>query len=142
MITKHYGDITLNSKLHQQLEQTIARYSIPKDTTRIALNCRNTSYYKTKEGVAPVEIQLKRENSRSDWNLVFVANFTYQDKATDSLDVYLYFHLLNHWCYQPDAGAASLSHPVTTKVFQAWMCAFHEHLTQHVFDDIQLTQVR
>ena len=88
MIEKHYGDITLNSKLHQQLEQTIARYSIPKDTTRIALNCRNTSYYKTKEGVAPVEIQLKRENSRSDWNLVFVANFIYQDKATDSLDFF------------------------------------------------------
>ncbi|WP_454440096.1 DUF2787 domain-containing protein [Vibrio bathopelagicus] len=141
MIKKHYGDITLNSKLHQQLEQTIARYSIPRDTTRIALNCRNTSYYKTKEGVAPVEIQLKRENSRSDWILVFAANFTYQDKITDSLDVYLYFHLVNHWCYQPDAGVASLSHAVTADVFKAWMRVFHEHLTQHVFDDIQLTRV-
>ncbi len=119
MIKKHYGDITLNSKLHQQLEQTIARYNLEHDTHCTQLSKHN--YYKTKEGVAPVEIQLKRENSRSDWILVFAANFTYQDKITDSLDVYLYFHLVNHWCYQPDAGVASLSHAVTADVFKAWM---------------------
>ena len=60
-------------------------------------------YYQTKQGLHPVEIQLKK--SGDQWLVVFIASFSFINTHHKSVDVELYFHLINHWCYQPDAGS-------------------------------------
>ncbi|EOV0146731.1 DUF2787 family protein, partial [Vibrio vulnificus] len=54
----------------------------------------------------------------------------------------LYFHLFNLWCYQPDSGTASLAQPQVKALLDTWLNALSRHLTQSLFDDIQLSMIQ
>ncbi|WP_312845404.1 DUF2787 family protein, partial [Vibrio cholerae] len=87
-------------------------------------------------------IQFKRESNESLWSIAFIASFSYQNDRHDSLDVELYFHLANRWCYQPDAGSADLAQPAVLDLFYSWCSAFEHHLAKQALQDIQLTMIR
>ncbi|EKF9735107.1 DUF2787 family protein [Vibrio cholerae] len=87
-------------------------------------------------------MQFKRENNESLWSIAFIASFSYQNDRHDSLDVELYFHLANRWCYQPDAGSADLVQPAVLDLFYSWCSAFERHLAKQALQDIQLTMIR
>jgi len=141
MITKEYGVIELDNKLHSLLETVIGRFSIPERAERIVLNCRQTNYYRTRQGLHPIEIQLKRENNRSSWLVVFFASFSYPDDSSTSVEPELYFHLANLWCYQPDIGTTELAHPEVQELLFIWMKALARHLHSNIFDEVQLSLV-
>ncbi|WP_411292829.1 DUF2787 family protein [Vibrio parahaemolyticus] len=83
---------------------------MPDKATRLVINYRALDYYQTKQGIHPVEIQLKKSDER--WRVVFIASFSFIDTHRKSVDVELYFHLINHWCYQLDSGGrCNLLHP-------------------------------
>ncbi|BAC93572.1 conserved hypothetical protein [Vibrio vulnificus YJ016] len=142
MIEKRYGDIELEEDLHRSLEQLIARYSILEQAERIVLNCRQKSYYLHQQGLHPIEVQFKRESPSSDWQIVCFASFSYPNESSIAVEPELYFHLANRWCYQPDSGAADLSHPEVLELLMVWMKAFARHLSRNVFDEVHLTMVR
>ncbi|OEF93172.1 DUF2787 family protein [Vibrio splendidus] len=139
MIQKRYGDIALHDTFHHGLLAIIKQYDIPSHTQRIILNFRETSYYRTKEGLHPVEIQLYRISLSTPWQLICLTSFSYSDTQSHELEPELYFHLPNLWCYQPDCGAVSLEHPKIKTLLEAWMQTLACHLTQCSYDDIQLT---
>ncbi|OMO34607.1 hypothetical protein BH582_00475 [Vibrio sp. 10N.222.47.A9] len=139
MIQKRYGDIALNDTFHHCLLAIIKQYDIPSHAQRIILNCRETSYYRTKEGLHPVEIQLYRISLSTPWQLICLTSFSYSDTQSHELEPELYFHLPNLWCYQPDCGSVSLEHPKIKTLLEAWMQTLACHLTQCNYDDIQLT---
>lgn len=141
MITQEYGSVAIDNKLHALLETTIDRFSIPNNAERIVLNCRQTSYYRTRQGLHPVEVQLKRMDNSNNWLVVFLASFSYPDDNSVSVEPELYFHLANLWCYQPDTGAVDLSHPEVQELLSVWMKALARHLSRNIFDEVQLSLV-
>ncbi|WP_418103806.1 DUF2787 domain-containing protein [Vibrio harveyi] len=141
MITQEYGSVAIDDKLHALLETTIDRFSIPNNAERIVLNCRQTSYYRTRQGLHPVEVQLKRMDNSSNWLVVFLASFSYPDDTSVSVEPELYFHLANLWFYQPDTGTADLSHPEVQELLSVWMKALARHLSRNIFDEVQLSLV-
>ncbi|WP_375750619.1 DUF2787 domain-containing protein [Vibrio sp. HN007] len=141
MIELNYGDIALDKSLHTHLLATVEKHAIPDNAAHIVLNCRQMDYYRAKQGLHPIEVQLKRESLSSAWTVVFFASFSYPDENATSVEPELYFHLTNRWCYQPDTGSADLSHPEVQELFSVWMKAFARHLSLNAFDDIQLSMV-
>jgi hypothetical protein len=141
MINQEYGSVAIDDKLHALLETTIDRFSIPNNAERIVLNCRQTSCYRNRQGLHPVEIQLKRTDSSNNWLVVFLASFSYPDDNNVSVEPELYFHLANLWCYQPDTGAADLSPPEVQELLSVWMKALARHLSRNIFDEVQLSLV-
>ncbi|MEZ9494942.1 DUF2787 domain-containing protein [Vibrio splendidus] len=142
MITKTYGEVAIESTLHSLLETIVGRFSIPENASRVVLNCRQSSYYRTRQGLHPIEIQLKRDSNRSRWLVVFFASFSYPDDNSASVEPELYFHLTNLWCYQPDIGTTELAHPEVQELLSIWMKALARHLSRNVFDDVQLSMVK
>ncbi|HDZ9226192.1 TPA: DUF2787 domain-containing protein [Vibrio cholerae] len=142
MIVESYQTIQLADSFCHALSAILRRFKIPQEAERLVLNCRDPNYYQSRMGLHPIEIQLKRENCESPWSIAFIASFSYQDDRHDSLDVELYFHLANRWCYQPDAGTADLAQPEVLDLFCSWCTAFERHLTKRAFHDIQLTLIR
>lgn len=142
MLASDYDGLVLPQSLCALLEETLSRYEVPDDTRQAALNCRDTKFYKARKGLHPVEFKFKREDAKAPWMLVVVASFSYRDESDESLDVELYFHLANRWCFQPDAGVADLNHPTVLDLFYTWCAAFERHIHQQAFDDIQLTLLR
>ncbi|WP_430617588.1 DUF2787 domain-containing protein [Vibrio cholerae] len=142
MIVNCYQEIQLADSFCDALSVILRRFKIPQEAERLVLNCRDPNYYQSRMGLHPIEIQLKRESSESPWSIAFIASFSYQDDRHDSLDVELYFHLANRWCYQPDAGTADLAQPEVLDLFCSWCAAFERHLIKHAFRDIQLTLIR
>ena len=141
MIEQHYGELQLPLVLHCHLEKLLSGYTIPVQATRLVINYRALDYYQTKQGLHPVEIQLKKNGDQ--WLVVFIASFSFINTHHKSVDVELYFHLINHWCYQPDAGGrCDLLHPSLIDLFHTWIAAFLHHIQQHQFDDISLTVLR
>lgn len=57
---------TPHSTLVNYLRQLTTRFDIPDNAKRIALNLRISSYYQTRTGFHPVEIQLERDLSDSN----------------------------------------------------------------------------
>ncbi len=94
-----------------ELLLVIRRYSIPPQAERMVLNCRQKRYYQTGQGLHPIEIQFCRTSANEDWQVVCLASFAYSENKSSEMEPELYFHLFNLWCYQPDSGAASLTHP-------------------------------
>ncbi|EOS8314930.1 DUF2787 domain-containing protein [Vibrio parahaemolyticus] len=142
MIVDCYQDIRLPESFCDALSAILRRFKVPQEAERLVLNCRDPNYYQSRMGLHPVEIQLKRNNDKSPWSISFIASFSYKDDRHDSLDVELYFHLVNRWCYQPDAGTADLAQPEVLDLFYSWSAAFERHLTKHAFHDIQLSLIR
>jgi len=142
MIESCYQDIQLADSFCDALSVVLRRFNIPPEAERIVLNCRDSNYYQSHMGLHPIEIQLKRESNESLWSIAFIASFSYQNDRHDSLDVELYFHLANRWCYQPDAGSADLTNPAVQDLLCSWCIAFERHITKHAFHDIQLTLIR
>ncbi|EJL6980208.1 DUF2787 domain-containing protein [Vibrio cholerae] len=142
MIVKRYQEIQLADSFCHALSAILRRFDIPQETERIVLNCRDSNYYRSRQGLHPVEIQFKRESNESLWSIAFIASFSYQNDRHDSLDVELYFHLANRWCYQPDAGSADLAQPAVLDLFYSWCSAFERHLAKQALQDIQLTMIR
>ena len=62
-------------------------------TIRLVINYRALDYYQTKQGVHPVEIQLKK--SGDQWLVAFITSFSFINTHHKSVDVELYFHLIN-----------------------------------------------
>ena len=141
MIEQHYGELCIDDALHSSLEVLLNRCDIPENAERLVLNCRQMSYYRHRQGLHPIEVQLKRESVPSPWLVVFFANFSYPNDKSASVEPELYFHLTNRWCYQPDVGSTDLSHPEVQELLSVWMKAFARHLSRNVFDDVQLTMV-
>ncbi|WP_375752882.1 DUF2787 domain-containing protein [Vibrio sp. HN007] len=141
MIEQHYGDIHLDSALYTQLERLLARYAITDNAERIVLNCRQVGYYRSRQGLHPIEVQFKRESPLDNWTVVFFASFSYPSESSTAVEPELYFHLTNRWCYQPDTGAADLSHPDVQELLSVWVKAFARHLSLGAFDDVQLSMV-
>ncbi|KFI13911.1 hypothetical protein IX95_01515 [Vibrio sp. B183] len=127
--------------LVEQLHRRGFSRNIPKNAERLVLNCRQMSYYRHRQGLHPIEVQLKRESVSSPWLVVFFASFSYLDDNSTSVEPELYFHLANQWCYQPDVGSTDLSHPEVQELLSVWMKAFARHLSRNVFDDMQLKMV-
>ncbi|WP_058119146.1 DUF2787 family protein [Photobacterium kishitanii] len=141
MIEQHYGELQLPLALHCHLEKLFSCYTIPDQATRLVINYRALDYYQTKQGIQPVEIQLKKSGDK--WLAVFIASFSFINTHHKSVDVELYFHLINHWCYQPDAGGrCDLLHPAVIDLFHTWVTAFLRHIQYQQFDDISLTVLR
>lgn len=103
MIELNYGDIALDRSLHAHLLAIVDKHAIPDNAARIVLNCRHKDYYRTKQGLRPIEVQLKRESLSSAWTVVFFASFSYPDENATSVEPELYFHLTNRWCYLCDS---------------------------------------
>ncbi|EGR2845106.1 DUF2787 domain-containing protein [Vibrio parahaemolyticus] len=141
MIELHYGELCIDDALHASLEALLNRYIISDNAERLVLNCRQMSYYRHRQGLHPIEVQLKRESASSPWLVVFFASFSYPDDSSTTVEPELYFHLANRWCYQPDAGSTDLSHPEVQELLSVWMKAFARHLSRNVFDNVQLTMV-
>ncbi len=141
MITSNYNSINIVTSLNQRLEHILRQFDIPANTQRLVLNFRYTSYYQTKQGQHPIEIQLKKDKPSSNWQIVFFASFSYLNESASKVEPELYFHLANGWCYQPDSGIADLSHSEVQELFTAWMNAFSRHLSRNQFDSIQLTAI-
>lgn len=141
MIKQHYGDISINEALLSSLESLLTGHTVPEHAERLVLNCRQTSYYRHRQGLRPIEVQLKRESISGPWLIVFFASFSYPNDSSTSVEPELYFHLTNRWCYQPDTGTTDLSHPEVQEVLTVWMNAFTRHLTRNVFDSVQLSLV-
>ncbi|WP_318487536.1 DUF2787 family protein [Photobacterium leiognathi] len=138
MIEQHYGELQLPLALHHHLEKLLSCYSIREEATHLAINYRASDYYQTKQGIHPVEIQLKKNGEQ--WQVVFIASFSFIDTHHKSVDVELYFHLINHWCYQLDSdGRCDLLHPSVIDLLHSWITAFLRHIQQQRFDDISLT---
>ncbi|QFQ77560.1 DNA repair protein RadC [Vibrio harveyi] len=142
MIHAHHGKISLLPELHQQLDKLFKRYTFPNGAKRLALNCRQLSYYHRRQGVHPIGVQFKRASSSKSWQIVFFTSFSYPFESAVNVKPELYFHLENGWCYQPDAGMTNLLHPEVNKLLHVWMKAFARHLSKQVFDDIQLSILR
>ncbi|NOH84672.1 DUF2787 domain-containing protein [Vibrio sp. 03-59-1] len=141
MIEREYGKVVLSHELSEVLTLMMAHFDIPENAKRIALNCRHQHYYQHREGLHPIEIQLDKQASQH-WTIVCMASFSYPTEEHQELDVELYFHLKNGWCYQPDAGGElSMAQPTILSVFQSWTHALYKHLTSKAFDDIALTLV-
>lgn len=141
MIEQHYGELCIDDALHSSLEALLNRYNISDNAERLVLSCRQMSYYRHRQGLHPIEVQLKRESASSLWLVVFFASFSYLDDSSTTVEPELYFHLANRWCYQPDVGSTDLSHPEVQELLSVWMKAFARHLSRSVFDDVQLTMV-
>ncbi|HIF9122583.1 TPA: DUF2787 family protein [Photobacterium damselae] len=141
MIEQHYGELQLPLALHHHLEKLLSCYTIPVQATRLVINYRALDYYQTKQGIHPIEIQLKKNGDQ--WLVMFIASFSFTNTHHKSVDVELYFHLINHWCYQPDAGGrCNLLHPTINDLFHTWVAAFLHHIQYQRFDDISLTVLR
>ncbi|HDM8237075.1 DUF2787 family protein [Vibrio campbellii] len=135
---------TPHSTLVNYLRQLTTRFDIPDNARRIALNLRVSSYYQTRTGFHPVEIQLERDLSDSNqpqWNIVFIASFSYPDEQAKAVDVELYFNFLRSWFYQPDIDKCELHQPKVTELYQAYERSLMKQLKQRGFDDIQATLV-
>ncbi|EKO3839111.1 DUF2787 domain-containing protein [Vibrio vulnificus] len=141
MIEQHYGELSIDDALHASLEALLNRYTISDKAERLVLNCRQMSYYRHRQGLHPIEVQFKRESASSPWLVVFFSSFSYPDDNSTTVEPELYFHLANHWCYQPDVGSTDLSHSEVQELLSVWMRAFARHLSRNVFDDVQLTMV-
>ncbi len=139
MIEQVYGDIKVPKHLHNQLERILGHAPIPSNTERLILNCRQKSYYQTRIGVHPVEIQFKRSVTSEKWDIVFFASFSYPDDAARKVEPELYFHLANKWCYQPDTGSVDLSIPEASELLNSWMHALDRHLLRNLFDKVLVT---
>ncbi|EID4341760.1 DUF2787 domain-containing protein [Vibrio vulnificus] len=142
MIIDDYRGIRLPISFCETIDNLLTRFEVPDDAKRLVFNFRDPTYYQSRVGLHPVEIQLSRDNDRAPWSLAFIASFSYQDDRQDSLDVELYFHLANRWCYQPDAGTADLAQSEVLDLFCSWCAAFERHIAKHAFRDIQLTLIR
>ena len=75
MIKQHYGELQLTLALHHHLEKLLSSYTIPVQAMRLVINYRALDYYQTKQGLHPVEIQLKK--SGDQWLVVFIASFSF-----------------------------------------------------------------
>ncbi|WP_194555074.1 DUF2787 family protein, partial [Vibrio anguillarum] len=73
MIEQHYGKLCIDNALHALLEALLNRYNISDNAERLVLNCRQMSYYRHRQGLHPIEVQLKRESASSPWLVVFFA---------------------------------------------------------------------
>ncbi|MVC78029.1 DUF2787 domain-containing protein [Vibrio cholerae] len=142
MIELQSGDIHLAPSLHAALEKLLRLYSIPDTAERIVLNGRQTAYYSHRQGLHPIEVQFKRESPSKAWQVVCMTSFSYPEESSIQVEPELYFHLLNRWCYQPNAGAADLSHPEVLELLMVWMNALARHLSRNVFDELELSVVR
>ncbi|MGF1793841.1 DUF2787 domain-containing protein [Photobacterium profundum] len=141
MIEQEYGEITLSNTFHRNLEKLLRNHSIPIDASKLVINCRALNYYRDQRGAHPVEIQLKKENGK--WRVIFIASFSYPSEQHSSVEVELYFHLINNWFYQPDAGGrCNLNHPQVKALFTTWISAFCQQLTSQRFDDISITLIQ
>lgn len=133
-----------HSTLVSYLHQLISLIDIPAKAKRIALNFRITSYYQTRSGFHPVEIQMEKVTSDTEvtqWRIVFIASFSYPDEAAEKVDVELYFNFLRSWFYQPDIERCELNQPKVKELYQAYEQALIQQLKQRSFDDIQATLV-
>ncbi|HIF9549153.1 TPA: DUF2787 domain-containing protein [Photobacterium damselae] len=142
MLEQHYGDIHITDELHSLLERLLQDYELPTNAKRIVLNCRQMSYYRNRQGIHPIEVQLKRESISSPWLIVCFTSFSYTSDNCTTVEPELYFHLINHWCYQLESGTTHLSHHEAHDIFTHWMNAFYRHLSRHIFDNIQLSLIR
>jgi len=141
MIEQHYGDISINDALLSSLESLLTGHTLPEHAERLVLNCHQMSYYRHRQGLHPIEIQLKRDSRSGPWLIVFFASFSYPNDNSTSVEPELYFHLANRWFYQPDTGTTDLSHPEVQEVLTAWMNALTRHLSRNVFNSVQLSLV-
>ncbi|HDY7727451.1 TPA: DUF2787 domain-containing protein [Vibrio vulnificus] len=142
MIIDDYRGIRLPISFCETIDNLLTRFEVLDDAKRLIFNFRDPTYYQSRVGLHPVEIQLSRDKDRAPWSLAFIASFSYQSDNAQSLDVELYFHLRNHWCYQPDAGTADLSQPAVLDLFNTWCTALERHINRRSFSDIQLSQIR
>lgn len=85
MIGQHYGELSIDDTLHTSLEALLNRYTISDNAERLVLNCRQMSYYRHRQGLHPIEVQLKRESASSPWLVVFFASFSYPDVGSTDL---------------------------------------------------------
>ncbi|MEL7293133.1 MAG: DUF2787 family protein [Cyanobacteria bacterium J06555_13] len=129
--------------LVEYLQTLISQLAIPVNAKRIALNFRVQSYYQSKEGFHPVEIQLERhtEDSKPLWRIVFIASFSYPDEQADNVEVELYFNFLRNWFYQPDISRCNLHQPKVTELYAAYERSVMKQIKESGFDDIRASLV-
>ncbi len=65
MIVESYQTIQLADSFCHTLSAILRRFDIPQEAERIVLNCRDPNYYRSRQGLHPVEIQFKRESNES-----------------------------------------------------------------------------
>ncbi|WP_447471757.1 DUF2787 family protein [Vibrio harveyi] len=138
------SDIKRNFKLdqfHQLVELLINQYDIPTETKRVALNLKVASFYRSRSGIQPIEVQLERANANEPWEVRFIASFDYPSPEAESVDVALYFNFKYQWFYQPDIQRCELNRPEVQSLFVSWLKAFTNHLKASQFDIQTLTAV-
>lgn len=75
MIIDDYRGIRLPTSFCETIDNLLTRFEVPDDTKRLVFNFRDPTYYRTRVGLHPVEIQLSRDNDRAPWSLAFIASF-------------------------------------------------------------------
>ncbi len=139
MMEVNHNSIIKCNNFYSYLSEVINKYKIPSNTKFIILNLRQNSYDRTKQGLHPIEVKLQHDSSTDSWEIMFLASFSYFNEHSTSLEMELYFHLINDCCYQPDVGAMDLSNPSVMELLNLWITALSRHLSRNAFDDIQLS---
>ncbi|EKO3694561.1 DUF2787 family protein [Vibrio metschnikovii] len=132
---------SVETTLAAPLTQVLRRFTIPEHAKRIVMNCRQTRYYRTRQGLPPIELQLVRHSATDAWHIVIMASFSYPHQQSTSLELDLYFHLPNGWCYQADVGSASLAHDEVQTLLSVWTTSFARHLARRAFDEITVSVI-
>ena len=88
-----------------------------------------------------MEQQLVRHSAMDVWHIVMMASFSYPHQQSSSLELDLYFHLPNGWCYQADVGSASLAHDEVQTLLSVWTTSFARHLARRTFDEITVSVI-
>ncbi|MCG3728106.1 DUF2787 family protein [Vibrio cincinnatiensis] len=141
MTVQHTITTSVEATLAAPLTQVLRRFTIPEHAKRIIMNCRQTSYYRIRQGLTPMELQLVRHSAMDVWHIVMMASFTYPHQQSSSLELDLYFHLPNGWCYQADVGSASLAHDEVQTLLSVWTTSFARHLARRAFDEITVSVI-
>ncbi|CAK1972569.1 DUF2787 family protein [Vibrio crassostreae] len=126
---------------HQLVELLIEQYDIPTEIKRLALNLKVTSFYSSRSGIQPVEVQLERANPNEPWEVRFIASFDYPTPEAESVEVSLYFNFKHQWFYQPDIQRCELNRPEVQSLFISWLKVFTNNLKASQFDTQTLTIV-
>ncbi|ELA9722137.1 DUF2787 family protein [Vibrio parahaemolyticus] len=129
--------------LVEYLQVLVSQLAIPANAKRIVLNFRVHSYYQSRKGFHPLEIQLEKQSDdcSPSWRIVFIASFSYPDEQANNVEVELYFNFLRSWFYQPDISRCDLHQPQVTELYTAYERSVMKQIKESGFDDIRASLV-
>lgn len=129
-------------QLDRTIKDILTYYQIPQSAKRLALNFKASEFYSERAGIQPIEIQLDRTNTKSEWIIRFIATFDFPTPEAQKLDIALYFNLHYQWFYQPDIERCDINQPEVISLLQSWIKAFIQHLSNNQFDKQSLAIIK